>query len=321
MIDLSKTKNLAGKSSEAMTFVSIGECMVEMAPAAKQGEFKLGFAGDTFNSAWYVKALAPAWQSRFVSRVGQDKVSDDMVAMMADAGIDTSHVLRSSDRSVGLYLISLSNGERSFSYWRDRSAARQLADSGDALRAATDEGDILYFSGITLAILDATGRDSLLAVMRDAREAGKTVVFDSNLRPRLWATSDEMTDTIMRAAAVSDVVLPSFDDEAVHFGDANSTETLNRYLNAGATTVVVKNGEGEVEYSRDGKSGSVLPTIATNVVDTTSAGDSFNAGFLVGLHRTGSMEDAIRFGADIARHVIGQKGALVPVQKIPEGKA
>lgn len=301
-------------NSEHQTrFVSMGECMVEMATTDQPGQFKMGFAGDTFNTAWYVKTLAPAWESRFVSRVGSDEVSTQMLAMMTGAGINTDHVLRSVDRSAGLYLISVKDGERSFSYWRDRSAARQLADDEDALTAATEDADVVYFSGITMAILDAAGRARLLGTVQKARAAGKTVVFDSNLRPRLWANPDEMTQTVMQAATVSDIVLPSYDDEAAHFGDTDIIATRDRYLNAGASIVVVKDGAGEIHYSKDGQTGCVKPPVATQIVDTTSAGDSFNAGFLVGLAQSGSMQDAIRLAAEVAGQVIGQKGALVPL--------
>lgn len=293
-------------------FISIGECMVEMAPAQHSGQFSLGFAGDTFNTAWYVKALAPTWLSRFVTRVGTDSVSDQMLAMMNDAGIDTSHILQSADRSVGLYLISLKDGERSFSYWRDRSAARQLADDPQALAAAVDDADVVYVTGITMAILDDMGRQAMLDMMTQVRAAGKTVVFDSNLRPRLWSSTKHMTDAIMQAAAVSDVVLPSFDDEVTFFGDADMFATRDRYLAVGATTVVVKNGEGDVCYAHNGETGQVSLPAAPAVVDTTSAGDSFNAGFMVELAQSGDMKTAILRGAAIARHVIGQKGALVP---------
>jgi len=295
-------------------FVSIGECMVEMAPAVAEAEFRLGFAGDTFNTAWYVKSLAPLWSTRFVSRVGEDAVSDQMVAMMDRAGIETDHVLRSVERSVGLYMISLDRGERSFSYWRDRSAARLLAQDHAALAAATADADVVYFTGITMAILDAQGRQTLLDVMQGARDAGKTVVFDSNLRPRLWASSKDMCDAVMQAAAVSDIVLPSFDDEASFFGDADPTATRARYLDAGATTVVVKNGEGEIAYVCNGQEGTVAPPPAPAIVDTTSAGDAFNAALLVGFNQLSDTEKAIEFACKVAGQVIGQKGALVPLK-------
>lgn len=313
MSPLLKHTHSTSNTTRPLRFVSVGECMVEMAPAVGADEYKLGFAGDTFNTAWYAKALSPSCNSRFVSRVGSDDASDKMLAMMTKSGIDTGHILRSADRSVGLYLISLNDGERSFSYWRDSSAARQLADDKAALAAATEDSDVVYFSGITMAILTPNGRETLLDVVAQARAAGKTTVFDSNLRPRLWESAKTMCDTVMRASAVSDIVLPSYDDEVDHFGDANITATRDRYLAAGATTVIVKNGEGDVHFSHAGHTGHETPPPAKAVVDTTSAGDSFNAGFLIGLHQTGSVSDAILKAAQVAGHVISQKGALVPL--------
>ncbi len=294
-------------------FTSIGECMVELAPGAQSDDLKLGFAGDTFNTAWYVKVLAPSCQSCYVSCVGTDAVSDQMLGMMKAAKINTDHVLRVPDRSVGLYLISLRDGERSFSYWRDTSAARLLAQDGAALARAVDGSDVVYFTGITLAILGEDGRNTLLDTLRAARAAGQTVVFDSNLRPRLWASVDEMKHVIMEAAKVCDIVLPSFDDEAAHFGDKNIAATRDRYSDAGASTVVVKNASGEILFLRNGVMGSVMPEAVSTVVDTTSAGDGFNAGFLVGLQQSDTTEEAIRYACKVAGHVIGNKGALVPL--------
>ena len=319
MSQLFKTLSPETQADRSIKFVSIGECMMEMAPAALPDEFKLGFAGDTFNTAFYVKALSPDWTSRYFSRAGVDTASDKMITMMKGAGIDTDHVLRDPDRSVGLYLISLKDGERSFSYWRDTSAARQLASNRTALEAATQDADLIYFSGITMAILDEAGRDTLLDVIRVARAAGKTIAFDSNLRPRLWASPTEMTDTIMQASATADIVLPSYDDEAAHFGDADINATRERYLAAGASTVIVKNGEGDVHFAHDGQFGHVTPPPATAVVDTTSAGDSFNAGLFTGLAETGKVETAILKASQVACHVISQKGALVPLPAILTG--
>ncbi len=312
-----QTTYLTRQPDAGFRFLSVGECMVEMAPAQVPGEYRMGFAGDTFNTAWHLRQLRADVQTGFFSRVGQDAVSQAMLDMMISAGIDTEHVGRSADRSVGLYLITLDDGERSFSYWRGTSAARQLADDPAALARALQAADIAYFSGITVAILDPAGRETLLAAMAFARDAGKIVAFDPNLRPGLWKDTGEMCAAITAAAAVSDMVLPSYDDEAVHFGDRDMAATADRYLEAGVRTVIVKNGSGPVLYVHEGERAEVVPPKVDRIVDTTAAGDSFNAGFFASLDRPGTMADRIRFGARVAGQVIGQKGALVPVDPGP----
>lgn len=299
--------------ASTLCFASIGECMVEMVPAETPGTYRMGFAGDTFNTAWYAKALRPDWHVRYVSRVGTDAASDALVQTMKQAGIDTTHIGRDAARSVGLYLISLNNGERSFSYWRDRSAARLLADDAECLAASVQDADVIYLSGITLAILTEDTRQTVFSVLKDARAQGKIIVFDSNLRPRLWDTADQMRRAVMRAAQISDIALPSFEDDAAAFGDASIQATAGRYGDAGAATVVVKNGPGEVCFLHQGQFGTVQLPTAPRIVDTTSAGDSFNAAFLAGLDSDQPIRTRISKAAEIATQVIGQKGALVPL--------
>lgn len=307
---------LSGPSTMPLRVTSIGECMVELAPAQEQGSFLQSFAGDSLNTLWYLRQLCPTWKCRYLTRVGQDHISDQMLSMMAGAGMETDHVSREADRTLGLYMISLTDGERSFSYWRGQSAARRLADDPKRVAAALADADVVFFSGITLAILAPTARATLLEKVKAARAGGKTVVFDPNLRPKLWPDAAQMQQAIMAGAAVSDLVLPSFDEEAEHFGDATVEATANRYLANGATSVVVKNGSGQVYYAHQGETGLVTPTPAGAVVDTTSAGDSFNAGLLAGLGRSASMAEAIKLGCDVAREVIGQKGALVTLDEL-----
>lgn len=293
------------------TLLCIGECMVEMAPQ-EGGLFAMGFAGDTFNTAWYARqALPQEWRVSYFTAVGTDDVSDRMIAFMRGAGVDTSAVLRLRDRTVGLYMISLKGAERSFSYWRSASAAKALADDPAHLEQALADADVAYFSGITLAILDADARGRLFAALAKARAAGKTVVFDPNLRLRLWPSAQVMCGAIMQAAAVSDVVLPSHEDEATFFGDASPEATARRYLEAGAATVVVKDGPGEVLLARGAERLRFQPEPVAQVVDTTAAGDSFNAGFLGALLSGQGDLAAMRAGAEMAGRVIGARGALI----------
>lgn len=297
------------------TFLSIGECMVEMAPTAS-GDYHLGFAGDTLNTAWYARrSFGPDWDIAYFTAVGQDAVSRRMTDFIRDAGIRTDRIRTLPDCTVGLYLIQLDKGERSFAYWRSDSAARRLAGDPAALRAAVASASVIFFSGISLAILSPADRQTLLEAIAEARKAGATVAFDPNLRPRLWEDADTMRDAVMAAARVSDILLPSFDDDARAFGDATTEHTAQRYAGAGVPLVVVKNAAGEMLALDNGKITRFEPAPVTGVVDTTAAGDSFNAAFLASFLESGNLIKALATGAELAAAVIGQRGALIEIGK------
>lgn len=285
--------------------------MVEMAPQSEAGQFQMGFAGDTLNTAWYARRLRPDWDVQYLTGIGADQTSDQLVRFLSGSGIGTQHVHKHADRTLGLYLITLDAGERHFSYWRGQSAARLLAADRGRLDAAFSGADLLYLSGITLGILEGNGRHILLEALAEARENGSTIAFDSNLRPRLWASTTEMCDWVSKAAAISDIILPSHDDEAVFFGDTLPQATCDRYVGLGATTVVVKNGPGKIHYSDKGEMGVVKPQPIRNVVDTTAAGDSFNAGFFCQFLKDGMIAPAISAGSSLAGRVVQGRGALV----------
>lgn len=292
--------------------VAIGECMVEMAPSEPAGNYRLGFAGDTMNTAWYLRQRLPATDTvDYLSAVGQDDLSGRMLGFLAQAGIGIKHIARREKQTVGLYMITLQNGERSFSYWRNQSAARTLAQEKTAMSQALAGAEIAYFSGITLAILPADDRQRLLDTLNDFRLSGGKVVFDPNLRPRLWEQTEQMTTSVMTAAAISDVVLPSHEDEATWFGDADPAATAQRYAQRGANTVIVKNGPEPILAYDNGEL-SWHDTVAVNeVVDTTAAGDSFNAGFLAAQLGGSNLTHSINAAARLAAHVVQSRGALV----------
>jgi len=294
--------------------VSIGECMGELSETGTPGTLNMGFAGDTLNTAYYLRrSLGPDWQVDYVTAVGTDGLSQRMLDFLKAEDIGTHHIAELADKTIGLYYITLKDGERSFTYWRSDSAAKRLASDPAALARALEGADLAYWSGITLAILSNQDRLALIEALSQFAGRGGTVVFDPNLRPRLWDNPESMRGWIHRAAAVSDLCLPSFEDEATWFGDGDPQATIKRYLAEGARRVVVKNGAGDVTYA--GSNGEIsiaaIPPVE-QVVDTTAAGDSFNAGYLAAELAGGSVTDAIAAGARLAANVIGARGALVP---------
>ena len=291
----------------------VGECMIEVAPAAEPGLAKVGYAGDTFNTAWYARRLLPPDMAvEYVSAVGDDAQSARMVAFMEGEGIGTGSVKRRAGMAPGLYMIALEDGERSFSYWREAAAARTLAREA-CLPGDVGEGDVIHVSGITLAILPGADRDRLLAELADARAGGATISFDPNIRPRLWNDPAEMRVAVTRAAKGADIVLPSHDDEREAFGDASPDATADRYAALGCRAVVVKDGGGDLLVAADGARRRLAVSPIERPVDTTAAGDSFAAGVLAARMTGGDDPLAgARLGAALARLVVMGRGALVP---------
>ncbi len=289
-----------------MRILSMGEVMVELSGAGP-GLWRQAIAGDTYNTAWYLAALRPGWQIDYATRIGVEPMSDLALAAIQEAGIGTGAITRDPTRNIGLYMIALKNGERSFSYWRGQSAARLMAEDIDWLVQSFAPADVIYLSGITLAILSPAGRSHLLAALR-----GHRVVFDPNIRLRLWEDSNAMTQTISAAAGLSEIVLPSFDDEQAAFGDIDPLATARRYAQTGAAEVLVKNGTGALTLWDRGQE-MVLPAAPpVTPVDTTGAGDSFNAGYIAARLAGGGPAEAAIWGQRLAALVVSHPGALVP---------
>ncbi|MDK3074706.1 sugar kinase [Sedimentitalea sp. JM2-8] len=294
------------------SILGIGECMIELSPA-EGSLLRQGFAGDVFNTLWYAKATGgPDAEVAFFTAVGDDPISDRMLAFAATAGIRCDSVPRIPGRRPGLYVIHLTGAERTFSYWRDTSAARLMMRHANRLWPQVADADFVYFSGITLAILSHEDCELFLGNLRARMKPGARVAFDPNLRPHLWDDADRMRRVISRAAGLSDIVLPSFDDECRNFGDAAPEDTARRYGALGADQVVVKNGPlPTLLLNKGGMQDFPVPPVE-GVVDTTAAGDSFNGAYLSALGRGAAVAQAIAVAQACSAQVVYRKGALVP---------
>lgn len=283
----------------------IGEAMVEITLA--EAAAPLGFAGDTLNTAIYLRrCLGSEHEVSFVTVLGSDPVSDQMIRFIADQGISTGRILRHRERLPGIYAIATGeNGERSFLYWRENSAARCLFQGGfDVL----DGVDVIYFSAITLAILPEDRRSDFLKWLEGW---GGLVAFDSNYRPRLWETSDTARRAVEWAWLRADIALPSLEDEIALFGDRDEQAVLRRLRSYGLRKGALKRGEvGPVPIADGSRFNTDFPA-AKCVLDTTAAGDSFNGAYLAALLTGRPEEEALAEGHALALKVIAKRGAVV----------
>lgn len=299
----------------------IGEAMIELSLGRDDpSTARIGFAGDTLNTAIYLKrAAVAALDVSYLSVLGTDPFSAQMRRFIAAEGVLTAGIGTSRDKLPGIYSISTDeNGERSFSYWRQDSAARTLFAPGsgtslDQLAAY----NAVYLSAITLAILPRPVRTALLDHLDMLRASGVIrLAFDSNWRPRLWQNIGQAREAVARAWSLTDIALPSLDDEMALFGDANEAETLARFArNCPGTGALKRGSKGPLPIGGD----CALPAFAPveNPVDTTAAGDSFNGAFVAAMLRGKGLGQAMLDGHAYASAVITHRGAIIAANAMP----
>ncbi|MDQ0471104.1 sugar kinase [Labrys wisconsinensis] len=293
--------------------LALGECMVELS-RQPDGRFSLAYGGDTFNTAAYAARLGLA--AAYGTALGDDPYSRGILDLAAAEAVDTTLVPRLPGRVPGLYVIETDGrGERSFFYWRDTAPARELFElpAAEALVAAMARARCVYFSGITLSLYGPAGLDRFERSVAAARAAGARIAFDGNFRPRNWKGDLARARAVFARFLVHvDLALPTFDDEQALWGDADPAATLDRLAGHGIAEIVIKNGPAGVSIRSVGLAAAVPVPAPVEPVDTTAAGDSFNAGYLAGRLRGAEPGEAALLGHRLAAVVIRHRGAIVP---------
>jgi 2-dehydro-3-deoxygluconokinase len=281
---------------------------------------RLAYGGDSLNTALYLARLTGgAIDVKYVTAMGTDTLSEAMMSSWRAEGIDTSLILRDSTRLPGLYLIQVAEGgERSFLYWRSESAARYLLRHAAFDRVAVElaEADLIYVSGISLAILPAEDRTRMLELLVRLAGRGIPIALDSNYRASLWPSADLARSALTTLMPSTRLMFATFDDEKCLWGDDTPEMTRRRLHAAKVPMVAIKLGAAGCLYS-DGMAAAKVPAAPIAAVDTTAAGDAFNAGFLAGWLADRTPEECCRAGNTLAGAVIQHHGAIIPAAAAP----
>jgi len=295
--------------------VAIGECMLELASLGSE-QMQLGFAGDSYNVAVYL--ARNGIKTRYLTAIGDDPYSDQMLARFRTEGIDTSAVHRIANSLPGLYLIQNSaDGEREFFYYRSEAAVRQLFNKVPTAKLAEQLADakVIYFSGISLAIFDQRSRAILFDLLSAAKQAGARLVFDTNYRSRLWPDSATCRAVINHFLTLVDIALVTDCDEQALYNDLCAETTLQR-LSQQVSEVVVKRGPEACLVLHQGQRHTIELAPVERLVDTTGAGDAFNAAYLAARLKGQPVDKAVLFGHQLASQVIQHKGAIIQTNRL-----
>lgn len=292
-----------------MHIICAGEVMLELANDAGGSDYHLDYAGDSFNTSVYLARAGLAVS--YLTRLGDDAYSTAILQRMAGEGISGALVSREKGARPGLYLIENEpDGERHFSYWRDSSPARRLLVEIPELPPC----DVFYFTGITLAVTLADF-SRLQELLQQLGERGCRVIFDPNYRPRLWSGLTEARAFCEQVLPLCHTVLPTLADDRELWGVQSVEESLALYRRAGCEEVVLK-GDDLVAHASIGSQCWSRRAREVAAVDTTGAGDAFNAGYLVARLSGAEPGDALEQAQCLAAQVVRHRGAILP----PDGK-
>ena len=289
--------------------------MIEL-KQAEGGLFSRGYGGDTLNTSVYLARLGVGVD--YITALGDDPMSDEMVAGWAKEGIGTSRVARMKGKLPGIYMIQTDAfGDRRFFHWRESAAARSLMDlpETDDMLQSLATYDVIYLSAITLSIYSPQGRTKLIGALGRARKQGACIAFDTNFRARGWPDPDVARAVFGEAFAVSDIVLASTEDLLPLYPDESDDQLMARI--PGNEAVLKLRSPGSIVRFA-GVSHEVRPQPITQpVVDTTAAGDSFSAAYIAARLAGAEPVEAAQAGHRLGGVVVCYPGAIIPRSAMP----
>ncbi|MEH7495638.1 carbohydrate kinase family protein [Neobacillus niacini] len=313
MFRLNEKMELQQKDNDVL---SVGELLVDMISADYDDEFSGNtyhkfFGGSPSNIAMNVKKLGI--QSLVASAIGKDGLGRFLLNHLHQNGIDTKCVQQVDDATSMVLVTKSQNNPIPIFY---RGADYQLAYSPE-LEEALLNSSILHFSSWPISRIPV--RSTVEKMIETARKNGKLVCFDPNYHPMLWQKGEDGVEYIKSIIGKVDIIKPSEVDAERLFGKDTHERQIEKFLNLGAKLVIMTLGKDGAIVS-NGTETIHFNTLATEVVDTTGAGDAFWSGFYTAIIKGYTVKKSITFGLAVSAYKLKYTGAVVELPTLEEIK-
>jgi 2-dehydro-3-deoxygluconokinase len=295
-----------------ITICSIGECMIEITNVEKE-LYNYSVAGDTLNFTSYLDQSI--FNKFYLTAIGTSDINKGVINFLKKKKINTDLVKKISSKEIGLYLIkNTKRGEKKFYYWRDDSAANFFFNNiNKSLFKKKYNFDYIYLTGITLSLLDFKNIDKFIMHLANLRKKNSKIIFDFNIRIKRWSKKN-LNLYLNKILSNIDILFCSGED-LVCWKNNDHIKTLENILKKFNIYHAIYRKNEEYNYSFfKNKKFMIKNKPIKKVVDTSGAGDGYNAAYLSNFIISNNPQLALNEASKIGAKIVMKKGAIVNVK-------
>lgn len=293
-----------------MDVVTLGETMVlfvptETGPLKYIYQFNKHIGGAESNVAIGLSKLG--LKAGWISKLGKDGFGDYIESFVRGEGVDVSQVKRDENHPTGVFFKErVEIGESVVYYYRKGSAA-SFMDESDLDENYIAQAKYLHLTGITPGLSESCCRTVYKAI-EIAKKHDLKIVFDPNIRFKVWDDKEKMKETILDIISKSDILLPGLSEAKILLGSSDEKEILNTFLDIGPEIVVMKVGENGAFLGTKEETTHIPGFKVERIIDPIGAGDAFAAGFLAGLIKGYTLQEAVKLANAAGAFALTVKG-------------
>ncbi len=304
--------------------ITLGEFLIDFT-MLENGNFAMNPGGAPANVA--VAASRLGLRTAFIGTVGDDFFGHSLLSVLKENQISVEGLTVSKNANTTLAFVHIApDGDRSFTFYRNPGADLLISVETIPFNLI-DEAKIFHFGSVSMTHDPA--RTATIGAAKYAKEKGKIVSFDPNLRPALWDNLDEAKREILAALPLADILKVS-EEEAEFLTGLHDIELAARNLydamcNKNCIVLVTLGAKGSFYYTAEHSAFFTAPQVTA--VDTTGAGDAFVGAFLYQLFSNGReltsltpevLNEMMKFANTAASISVCRQGAIHAMPTLQE---